>query len=102
MQLQLGSGYLTEATQDAPISSRLILFAEQRPWIERTGWGKIYRGRDRELLSALIEMTFHLPEWRLFILAQGSTVGIYCNIITPASNEKEIIAFLTLVHVIMD
>ncbi|KAL6789482.1 hypothetical protein GGI42DRAFT_347252 [Trichoderma sp. SZMC 28013] len=89
------------ATHDATTSSHLT-FAEQRPWLERTGWEDTYRGRDRKLLSSLIEMPFHLPQTQPFTLAQGSMVGLDHDIISPASDEKKIAALLKLVDVMMD
>ncbi|KAH8650434.1 hypothetical protein BGZ61DRAFT_278230, partial [Ilyonectria robusta] len=33
-----------------------LTFAEQRPWIERTGWDETYKGTSRDVLSALTDL----------------------------------------------
>ncbi|KAL7940249.1 hypothetical protein V8C42DRAFT_338129, partial [Trichoderma barbatum] len=62
-----GPGYPATA-QEAAKSSHLT-FGEERPWQDRTGWPETYKGRDRDLLSALAEMPSQPSARRPFILA---------------------------------
>ncbi|KAL7940519.1 hypothetical protein V8C42DRAFT_356200 [Trichoderma barbatum] len=81
-----GPGY-PAAAQEAAKSSHLT-FDEERLWLGRTGWPETYKGRGRDLLSALAGMPSHLSPNN--------------DIISPESDETRITALLKLVDEMMD
>ncbi|KAI8710459.1 hypothetical protein NCS52_01562900 [Fusarium sp. LHS14.1] len=82
-----------------------LTFAEKGPWIERTGWEEMYRGKDRSMLSALMERPDLGPQG----LGQDPVLG-YCNadcsgkdvIISPAVDERKVAAILDMFDRVMD
>ena len=76
-----------------------LTFAEQRPWLERTGWEDTYRGRDHRLLSALSAM----PTKHAQMLAEaGAGNTMPDDLMSPAVHEQRIAATLKLFDILMD
>ncbi|KAH6974818.1 hypothetical protein EDB80DRAFT_659046 [Ilyonectria destructans] len=87
--------------QAGPISTALT-FAEQRPWIERTGWDETYKDSDRrEVLAALIEMPSQ-SQGQAHILGRRSVCGLGGDLLSPADDEWKIAAILNMVDTMLD
>ncbi|KAJ4181393.1 hypothetical protein NW767_014158 [Fusarium falciforme] len=82
-----------------------LTFAEKGPWIERTGWEEMYRGKDRSMLSALMERPDVGPRGlgHDLVLGYSSTDSSGKDvIISPAADERKISATLDMFDRVMD
>lgn len=79
-----------------------MAFAEQRPWIERTGWEDTYKDRSREVLSALAVMPLRSIGRRHHLLCQGGFNGLDEDLVSPSDDEKNIVSIISLVDAMMD
>lgn len=83
-----------------------LTFGEQRPWIERTGWEKTYRGKSREVLIAIASM----PSWSpsggqghlLCRQGQGGQEGLLEDLMSPPADEQRMAGIVRLVDALMD
>jgi hypothetical protein len=79
-----------------------LSFAEQRPWMERTGWEETYRTKSRSLLSALTKMPYHLPHQRAHVIGRRGENDLDEDLVSPLEDEQKIATFLKLVDGMMD
>ncbi|KJZ69835.1 hypothetical protein HIM_10763 [Hirsutella minnesotensis 3608] len=94
-------GLIVSQEAAAPGNHRLT-FAEQRPWIERTGWDEMYRDRcHRHVLPALIELPTCSRRGDHMLGPQG-VCGLQEDLISSFRDERRIGAILSLVDKLMD
>ena len=99
-----------------------LSFAEESPWIARTGWEEMFHGRDRQLLAALIAMprrervpypspplsspppssaallSLPLP----LVMARRGVCGLEDDLVSSAEDEQKIAMITRLVDPIME
>ncbi|WAO94382.1 Hypothetical protein NCS54_01196300 [Fusarium falciforme] len=83
------------------------MYAEQRPWLERTRWEITYRNRDRSLHRCLIQtpyLSFYgRPDAPPYLLASAARVtGLSTDLVSPREDEIKIDGILKAVDVVMD
>ncbi|KAH6881156.1 hypothetical protein B0T10DRAFT_518875 [Thelonectria olida] len=73
-----------------------LTFAEKGPWIERTGWEEMYRGKSHPVLSALMERPDSWPHClgRDYVLGRRDTDGLEKDVVSPAKDEQKMAAVL--------
>ncbi|KAJ3454134.1 hypothetical protein MRS44_018028 [Fusarium solani] len=79
-----------------------LRFEEQSPWIERTGWDKTYRGKSRDVLSALAAVFFSRLGSNPHLLGQCGTNGLHEDIVSAVEDERRIAAILEAMDVLLD
>ncbi|KAI5455742.1 hypothetical protein BGZ63DRAFT_137258 [Mariannaea sp. PMI_226] len=96
---------LRASSPDLSSGSGNLTFAEKTPWIERTGWEEMYQGKNRSVLSALMERPDSWPHY----LGQDHVLGYRSTndsetdvIISPAGDELRIAAILNMFDRVMD
>ncbi|KAK8912247.1 hypothetical protein VCV18_012605 [Metarhizium anisopliae] len=80
---------------------RMLSFAEQSPWLERAGWEAMLKGRDRELLSVMIEIP--RPQGgQPHVLVRCDPDCREDGVVSTSEDERRITAILNLVDPMMD
>ncbi|PNP44480.1 hypothetical protein TGAMA5MH_03785 [Trichoderma gamsii] len=82
-------------------NNHMLCFAEQSPWLERTGWEGMLRGRDREVLSAMIEVP-RQQGGQPHVLLRRDPDCQEDDVISTSEDEQKIAAILNLVNPMMD
>ncbi|KAF5701738.1 telomere-associated helicase [Fusarium mundagurra] len=79
-----------------------LSYAEQWPWIERTGWDQTYsdKGR-RKVLAALITMD-SCPSGQAYLLARQGISGLTEGLVSSTEDEMKIAALVKLVDPMLD
>ncbi|RKK62815.1 hypothetical protein BFJ69_g16984 [Fusarium oxysporum] len=79
-----------------------LSYAEQRPWIERTGWDQTYsdKGR-RKVLAALITMD-SCPSGQAYLLARQGISGLTEGLVSSTEDEMKIAVLVKLVDPMLD
>lgn len=98
-----------------------LSFAEESPWVARTGWEEMFHGKDRQLLAALITMprresvsypspplssspslasSLSLPS--PLVMARRGVCGLERDLISSAEDELKIAAIAKLVDQMME
>ncbi|KAH7248434.1 hypothetical protein B0J15DRAFT_562897 [Fusarium solani] len=80
----------------------LVRFEEQTPWIERTGWDKTYRGKSRDVLSALAAVSFSRLGSNPYLIGQCGTNGLHEDIVSTVEDERRIAAILEAMDALLD
>jgi hypothetical protein len=81
--------------------TRMLCFAEQSPWLERTGWKRMLQGKNRAALSAMIEVP-RRQGGQLHILLHRDPNSSEDNVVSTLEDEGRIAAILNLVNPMMD
>ncbi|KJK73483.1 hypothetical protein H634G_11276 [Metarhizium anisopliae BRIP 53293] len=79
-----------------------LSFAEQRPWLERTGWEETFRKKSRHLLAALVSVPRYGPDAKPYLLLRKGVDGLEEDLVSPASDELRIAQILRLFDPMMD
>lgn len=67
---------IAQAEPPAALTLSSLAFGEQRPWIERTGWDVMFRGRDRNILLTMISVPWQHGTQPSLQLAGRGTLGM--------------------------
>lgn len=86
----------------SPLSGSSLAFGEQRPWIERTGWEAMFRGRDLNVLSKMIYLPGQQRTQLALELAQYGTPGLEQGLTSSAADETKIAHMLMMVNPMME
>ncbi|KAJ3499435.1 hypothetical protein NLG97_g323 [Lecanicillium saksenae] len=79
-----------------------LAFGEQRPWIERTGWDVMFRGRDRNILLKIIALPWSHGTQPPLPLADRGTPGFEDGLVSAAEDKAKIAQLLALVNPMME
>lgn len=94
-----GQGTENTATPQAGSDPTELTFAEQRPWVERTGWDETYKdSRRRAVLAAAIE----LPNGQSQLLGRRRVCGLNEDLASPMEDEQKIATILNLMDTMLD
>lgn len=92
---------IVRSRNEADPNTRILSFAEQSPWLERAGWEAMLKGRDRELLSAMIEMP-RPQTGQPHVLFCGHADCPENSVVSTLEDERRIAAIMNLVDPMMD
>ncbi|KAJ6780965.1 hypothetical protein PWT90_10273 [Aphanocladium album] len=98
---------LQDATNrtSAKASGRRLTFGEESPWIERTGWEAMFRGRDRATLLQLISLPEKLADQRfraLPLVVGQDTPDCEEGLVSAEDDEARIASIVALVDPMME
>jgi hypothetical protein len=82
-------------------NNHMLCFAQQSPWLERTGWEGMLRGRDRAVLSAMIEVPRQQGDQPHVLLRRDPDCQ-EDDVVSTSEDERKIAAILNLVNPMMD
>ncbi len=88
--------------QASPNTTSTLAFGEQRPWIERTGWERMFKGRDRNVLSTMLSLPWHRRTQPPLQLALPGTPRFEEGLVITAEDETKIAHLLSLVNPMME
>lgn len=93
--------------KQASAASSTTMYAEQRPWLERTRWEITYMSRDRSLHRCLIQIPYlnfyGRPNAPPYLLANSVRLpDLFTDLVSPREDEIKIHAILKVVDVVMD
>lgn len=83
------------------LTARDLSLAEESSWLDRTDWVDMLRGRDRGVLSAMIDIRRPGVE-QPHVLASGGTDGEAHAVVISLQDERRITSLLALVDTMMD
>ncbi|KAK9443851.1 hypothetical protein VB005_02376 [Metarhizium brunneum] len=97
----VGEREIARSQSRADPDMRMLSFAEQSPWLERAGWEAMLKGRDRELLSVMIEIP--RPQGgQPHVLVRRDPDCREDGVVSTSEDERRITAILNLVDPMMD
>ena len=79
-----------------------LSFAEQRPWLERTGWEATFKKKSRHLLAAIVSVPRYGSDAKPYLLLRKGVDGLEEDLVSPASDELRIAQILRLFDPMMD